>query len=336
MSGFIKKIIQFSLITIAFFSITSIIFAQADTSNSMSSISVNVSPSSPRAGDSVVLTLSSNLLDLNSSKIIWYIDGVARKETSSKSITIKAKSDGQKTTIRVVVQTSDGIIKEMSGEISPTGVDLIIEPMSYTLPFYKGKPFFINEGTIKIVAVPDIIIDGVKIASSDLNFKWKRGEIMLASNSGKGKDSIIINGSIPIRDINLGLQILDSSGNVLAENSKVISVDKPKILFYEDNPLYGILYNKAITGDYFLGTKEELDVIAKPFSFNFINDTPEESSYVWYTNGNYVAPNGKINELILRQTTTNLKGTASISLDVKNNNIVTQSASGAFNVDFGE
>jgi len=261
---------------------------------------------------------------------------VARKETSSKSITIKAKNDGQKTTIRVVVETSDGIIKEVSGEISPSGVDLVVEPMSYTLPFYKGKPLFINEGTIKIVAIPDIIIDGIKMASSDLNFKWKRGEIMLASNSGKGKNSIIINGSIPIRDINIELQILDSSGNVLAEKSKIISVDKPKILFYEDNPLYGILYNKAITGNYFLGTKEELNIIAKPFSFNFMSDTPEESSYTWYTNGNYVAPNGKINELILRQTTTNLKGTASVSLDVKNNNIVTQSASGAFNVDFGE
>ena len=223
MSGFFKKTIQISLILVAFFSIANtVVFAQESVSNSMSSIYLGLSPSNPRAGDSVVITVSSNLLDLNSSKITWYIDGVVRKDTASKSITIKAKSDGQKTIIKVVVETSDGIVKETSTEISTAGVDLVIEPMSYTLPFYQGKPFLIGQGTVKIVAIPDVMINGVKMSSKNLTFKWSKDDIILGSNSGKGNDSIIINSSIPVRDINIGVQILDNSGNILAENSKLI------------------------------------------------------------------------------------------------------------------
>ena len=336
MSGYFKKIIHVSLILIAFFSIANIIFAQGSVSNSMSSVDLNISPSNPRAGDSVVLTVSSDLLDLNSSKIIWYIDGVMRKETTSKSIVIKAKNDGQKTTIRVVVETSDGITKEVSAEISPAGVDLIIEPMSYTLPFYKGKPFFLAEGTVKIVAVPDVMVNGVKIPPKDLIFRWTKGDSVLGDNSGKGQDSIVINSVIPVRDINISVQIMDNSGNILAENSKLIVKNTPQILFYEDSPLYGILYNRAVTGSYYLGTREELDIIAKPFSFSFSKDTPAESNYIWYVNGNYVIPSGKVNEMILKQTTTSLKGTASISLDLRSVNKINQYVSGGFNVEFGQ
>jgi len=336
MSGFFKKTIQISLILIAFFSIAYRAEAQEAVSDSLSSINLSITPNSPRAGDSVTLTLSSDLLDLDSSKIVWYIDDVARKDTSNKSIIIKAKTNGQKTTIRVVVETSDGITKETSGEISPGGVDLIIEPMAYTLPFYKGKPQFLALGTVKIIAAPDITVSGTKILSKNLNFKWIKDDYVLGSNSGKGRDSIIVNSTIPVRDINITVEILDDGGNVLATNSKLIIKNTPKILFYEDNSLYGVLYNRAITGSYYLGTKEELKIVAKPFSFSFLKDTASEANYVWGVNGNSVSPNEKINELILKQTTTGAKGTASISLDLNNTDKINQYASEAFDVSFGQ
>ncbi|MFH0755523.1 MAG: hypothetical protein V1910_02560 [bacterium] len=335
MLNFSKKIILIFLILITFFSITNIIFAQ-QIIPSMSSVELNIFPISPRAGDSIVLTLSSNLLDLYSSKIIWYIDGTARKETSNKSITIKAKSDGQKTLIRVVVETSDGIVKEISKEISPAGVDLIIEPISYTLPFYEGKPYLISQGMVKIIALPDIIIDGKKMSSENLNFKWSKGENILGANSGKGQNSIIVNSTIPIRDITIGVEVSDDSGNILAQNSKLLILNNPKILFYENSPLYGILYNKAITGNYYLGTKEELTITAKPFSFNFLNDISEGSDYKWFVNENYIIQNGKANEIILKQKATNLKGTASVSVIVKNINKINQFANEGFGVEFGQ
>lgn len=336
MLRFFKKTIYVSLLITAFFSVYNYIFAQDYVSDSISSINLNISPSNPRPGDSVILTLSSDLLDLNSSKIIWYIDGVVRKETTNKSITIKAKNDGQKTTIRVVAETIDGIIKETSSEISPAGVDLIIEPMSYTLPFYKGKPFYIAQGSVKIIALVDVMVHGIKISAKDLNYRWIKDGEVLSDNSGKGKVSIIITSFIPVRDIDISVQILDDFGNILTENSKVVAKNPPKILFYENSPLYGILYNLAITGNYYLGTKEELTVVAKPFSFSFSNDTPAESNFSWFVNGNLIEQTGMANEITLRQTSTNLKSLASISLDIKNTNKIMQYANDGFNVEFGQ
>jgi len=333
MSSFFKKTIQISLI-IAFLAMGNIVIAQ-ETSTSLSSIYINISPVSPRAGDSVVLTLSSDLLNLNSSKIVWYIDGTPKRDAAGKSITIKAKSDGQKTTIRAVVETSDGIIKEASQEISPAGVDLVVEPMSYTLPFYKGKPYFAPQGTVKVVAIPDIIIDGTRALSKDLNFKWSKGDIVLGSSSGKGNDTLLVYGTIPVRDINISVQISDDSGNILAENSKLLTTDNPEILFYEDNPLYGVLYNEAVVGNYNLGTREELTIVAKPFSFDFSNDVSEESDYTWNINGNSITPAGKANELVLKQTT-NVAGTASVSLDLKNVDRIMQYVSDSFNISYGQ
>jgi len=336
MPVYFRKIIQISLVLIAVFSIVNITIAQETVSNSMSSIYLSVSPIHPRAGESVVLSLSSDLLDLDSSKIVWYIDGVARKETASKSVTIKTKTDGGKTTVRVVVETSDGITKETSTEISPGGVDLIIEPMSYSMPFYKGKPSILGESMIKIIALPEVMTDGAETPLSDLNFRWHKDDYVLGSNSGKGKNFIIVNSTIPVKDITVSVGILDNSGNIVAQNGKIITLDDPKVLFYEDSPLYGILYNKAITGSYYLGTREELDVVAKPFSFSFPNDTPANSNYSWYVNDSYVAPNGKANELILKQTTSGISGLASISLNLTNPSKMNQYVNGGFDVQFGQ
>jgi hypothetical protein len=332
----IKKIIQISIILLAIFSIASISFAQESVSDSISSVYITSSPLSPRAGDSVVLTLQSDSINLDSSSITWYIDAVARKETTSKSITIKAKSNGENTIVRVVVETSDGIVKDSSITIIPSGIDLVVEPMSYTMPFYKGKPYFASQGTVKIVALPDITINGVKALSKNLIFKWTNDDTVLGSYSGKGKDSIVISGSIPVKDLNIGVQILDSSSNILVSTSKTIAITDPKILFYENSSLYGVLYNKAITGNYYLGTKEELQILAKPFSFNFSNDTASNTSYSWYINGNPVSASGKVNELLMRQTTTNLANTASIQLQVANTSKILQNTTAGFNIEYGE
>jgi hypothetical protein len=100
--------------------------------------------------------------------------------------------------------------------------------------------------------------------------------------------------------------------------------------------LYGVLYNKAISNSYYLGTREEVNIVAKPFSFDFPSDTAPTANYVWYVNGNYIAPGSKTNEMLFRQTVANLKGTTSVSLDLKSTINIFQSASNGFSVGFGQ
>lgn len=219
---------------------------------------------------------------------------------------------------------------------APSGtVDLVVEPTSYVPPFYKGEALFTTQGTAKIVALPDIVVNGQQADAKDLVFDWQQDGTNLISDSGMGKNSITVSGTVPIRDINISVTVLDLSGNVLAASSKILSANDPEVLVYENNPLYGILFNEAVTGNYYLGQRSELDLIAKPYFFNVSSDSGTDSTYKWFVNGNYVSASGQTNELILQQQNNNLSGTAAVSLTVNNNVKIFQYANMNFSVNFG-
>lgn len=215
-------------------------------------------------------------------------------------------------------------------------VDLISEPTSYTPPFYKGKAYFVIQGTTKIVAMVNAKKDGVKLNPEKLNYRWTRNDIVLGEYSGVGKNTLIVNGIIPIDDIYISVEIFDPSGNlVIRSNPLILSPDDPKILFYENNPLYGILFNKAISRSYSLGNREELKIIAQPFFFNINGATGNDANYKWSVNGRTVETTGNKNELLLRQENTGKKGITSISLQIENLVRIFQYAGNNFNIEFG-
>ncbi len=226
---------------------------------------------------------------------------------------------------------------QVYGQARPNGsVDLITEPSSYTPSFYRGKPLFINQGTMKIIAIPNIIINGKKANSKNLSFKWIKDDVVISSDTTIGNDSVIINGSVPIKDMNVSVQIIDSSGNVLAEDSLAISPANPKVLFYENNSLYGTLFNRALVGSYSLGGKQELSVIAKPYFFDIKDQSDDNISYSWSVNGSPVDSSGQKNVLILRQANTGGIGSADVSVDVNNLARIFQFSNSSFNLNFGQ
>jgi len=308
------------------------LFAQTSSAN----IDISISPKTPGAGDSVTIQLSSNSIDLDTTKITWYVDGVPGiSGNGQKSLAVTAKAAGETTNVRAVVETADGTSSEVSTQITPAGVALIVEPTSYVPPFYKGRSIFTNQGTTRVVAIPNVIVNGTEVSSKNLVFNWQQDGVTLTSDSGLGKDSVTVDGGVPIKDINISVSVLDTSGNILADSSEVISASDPKVLVYENSPLYGMLFNKAITGDYYLGQKNELDLVAKPYFFNLSTDSGSDSTYKWLINDNYVTPSGQDNELLLKQTTTNLSGTAAVSITINNNVRIFQYATVNFNVNFG-
>ena len=215
-----------------------------------------------------------------------------------------------------------------------SGVDIIVEPSSYIPQLYKGKPLFASQGTARIIAVPNIFVNGRKVSSKNLIFKWTKDDTVISSDTNT--DSITINGSVPIRDINIDVQVLDSSGNILAENSRLISVNNPKILLYENNSLYGVLLNRALVGNYSLGNKEELSVVAKPYFFDITGQAGDDIDYKWSVNGNPFSSSDKKNELILRQTNTGGMGSVSVSVDVNNLSRIFQFSNTSFGLSFGQ
>ncbi|MFA6797184.1 MAG: hypothetical protein WCR40_00510 [Candidatus Paceibacterota bacterium] len=338
MFNFIKKLSIFIL----FFAIllgARVSFSQEMTSygSQQNPILINSSISNPRAGDIIKLTVSSYSINLDSSKITWYVDKEIKKdETGAKELTINTQNTSESITIKVTVITPDGLKSEATKTLSLAGVDLIVEATSYVSPMYRGKASFTNQGIAKVVAIPDIKINGKKILPRNLVFRWKKDNIALSGSSGIGKDSLMITGSVPIKDINVSVEIMDSSGKTLASRSINISPKDPKIIFYEDSPLYGVLFNKAINGTFNMGDREELKIVAKPFFFNIDSDSGSDSKYKWSVNNKSVSTKGKTNQILLRQTNKEVSGTTSIELEINNLKRIFQFTNNSFNITFGQ
>jgi hypothetical protein len=325
--------------TILVTTLSGIVFAQETSGvNSQDSrVSFVLSPSNPKPNENVSIFVSGVSVNLDSSKIQWYVDGILKKEgVGEKEINIQTKNSGNTTNVKITITTPGGETIEKNVEINPSQIDLIIEASSYTPPFYKGRSYFVSQGKAKIIAVPNIVIDGKKLNVKELNFRWKKDSIILGSSSGVGKNTLVIDGGIPIKDIDIELEILDSSKNVLAEESIMVSPSDPKIIFYENSPLYGILYNKAIPENYSLGNREELKIVAEPYFFDISGIDGNDSKFQWSVNGKSVSLNEKKNELLLRQENSGVKGISSISLQIENLVRIFQYAGSGFNVEFGE
>ena len=146
-----KKITAFSfLAALVIFSVTFYPTKAQTASGQSSAITLSVSPQTPQPGENVNLTLSSYSLNLDTSKITWYVDGVAGAENiGQKTFTTQAKNSGESTAIRAVVEGTDGSTNEVDQEINPAGIDLILEPTGYVPPFYKGKPLFVSQGSVR-------------------------------------------------------------------------------------------------------------------------------------------------------------------------------------------
>jgi hypothetical protein len=338
MLGIHKKTIAIFLTILVLFSIeNTLVLAQGIPTTQSAAITMTMSPENPKPGDSVDLELSSYSVDLDAAKITWYVDTVATAEgVGQKGLTVQAKNDGSPSAIKVIVEDTDGNSTEVDQQITPAGVDLIIEPTGFVPPLYKGKALFINQGTFRAIAIPDVFANGEQTASQDLTFKWLENNNVLQSSSGRGQNSVTITGGVPMRDIQIEVQVLDSSGTIVADASKVVSLESPEILFYEDSPLYGVLFNKAISGSYYLGQKPEVDIAAEPYFFNVTSDDSSNLNYQWAMGGNAIDTSGKTNELVLTQATQNLAGTASITVNLNNIARIFQFTNAGFTVNFGQ
>lgn len=299
--------------------------------------SISSSPEIPRIGQPVTISVYSDSINLNLQKITWYTNDKFFKEgIGEKEIVIDNKTDNTTRVRAVITKTNDSKV-ELSTQISPAEIDLIVEPLSYIPLFYKGRPSFIEQGTFFATVIPNVKIDGKKVDSKNIFYKWIKDGNVVGNLSGVGQDSIKITGSIPIMDIRLEVEAYSyPDKKILAKDSLIIEVDQPKVLFYEKNPLYGILYNKTISNGYYMGERNELNIVAEPFFFDFQKSIDDNAKYDWEINNIKATSSLKKNELLLIQQEEKIKGSSNISIDVLNIKRDFQEISNSFNLEFGK
>lgn len=283
-------------------------------------INITTAPPFPKANEEVSVRIENFSYDLNSSEIIWALDGIIKeKGVGKKNFSFRTGKIGSVSLIKIIVKTKDGKNMEKSLVVRPAGVDMFWQADSYTPPFYKGKALYSYQSTITVVAIPNIVnSNGEKINPSSLIYKWTKDSKVLGEVSGYGKNYFSFTKSILSNSPEIEVEVMSSDKKIKASGSIVLDPIETKVLMYENNPLYGIIYDKAVV-DKFTMSNNEITLVAVPYFFSTEEASRQKLKYDWSMNGQNINNQQSKRQATFRNTGGN-KGSARISVSLQNEN----------------
>lgn len=306
--------------------------AQAQVNNS-NDIIVGLLPENPKPNQTTLVTIESYSIDLNSSKISWYRNeklisqGVGLKKTP-----IQTGALGSETTLRIRIDTpTETFTKTIT--LIPASVSINWEARTYTPPFYKGKALFTHQSNVIFVASPNLMFNGQFIPKENLVYTWTKNGTVLGDQSGYGKYTLSLTGSIISRSLDISVSVQDSKSGVSAFENISLDPKEPEILMYKNDPLYGTQYQKALSGTIPL-ISNEITLEAIPYYFSTNNTTGFNSLLpTWSINGTKTTDNNLSLIKTFRKVGDNF-GISNIGLSIQQNQRILQFADKILSIDF--
>lgn len=295
-------------------------------------LDVSMVPQYPAAGEEVRLSVSSYGIDLDRSTIIWFSNGreIARNTTET---TVTAGNLGSTADITVVAEQPDGLIGSGSARIRPTEVDLIWNSDSYAPPYFEGRRLAGSGARIHAEALARFVgPGGTSVASENIVYTWYRSGTRIAG--GRGMASIELAGPALFTTIELSVVAQSVDGAYIGRAAVRISGVDPSIELYENHPLFGVLYHRALTGTVITGEKEQ-SITAVPY-FAHVS-TPEDPSliYEWAVADYDIQPDPEEPQTIT-VTSNGYMGPLRIGLDLTSTSDLFMKARGAWELTFSE
>lgn len=317
------------------FAFSTPVFAQFDVST-QTEVNVELSPENPRPNTEVSVTLTSFITDLDKADIIWRVNGLVKKTgRGEKYFSFMVGNINTTTKLDVTIETTEGDVVQKNIFIKPNSVDLLWQSDGLIPPFYKGKPLFSHQNKITFIAIPHIpSTNGSEIGVKSLIYKWKLNGSVIESASGYGKNIYSIIGSLISRPLNVSVEVTSNQGDVGVANTTVSPVE-PSLMFYKQDPLYGIEFQKSLSGNVKLSDSLEITLVAMPFFFGATDFSSPELLYKWAINGRTISDGVNSNVRVFRQNE-GTSGSSRISLSLENSEKILQMASTAFNLTFGQ
>jgi hypothetical protein len=257
------------------------VFAQFDFSDG-SALTIAESPTHPGPGGPVQLTVQSPLIDLADSDIVWTVNG--NPAGSGESITTTLGKLGSKTGVSVSVSGANG---SDSAQITliPTSIDLLFEADSYIPPFYQGRAAPSSGSSIRLLAIPHFVnADGSSVPPTDISFAWKVNGALLKSSSGIGESSAVIPAAILFGTDDVTVDAQSADGSFSGEASVSIRTQDPQLALYEDSPLFGVMYHRALGGTT-AASESETSFAAVPYFADVSAPNDVQLAYQWRVNG---------------------------------------------------
>ncbi len=326
-----KLLLKISIITVFCFFVMNNIHAQLVTP--IDGVTIALDDSNPKPEQDVEVYIESYNFDLNSSSIVWFVDGKVQNQGIGVTRTnITSPKIGLTTNVLVKIKGSDGREVNKSISIKSGSVDIIWESDGYYPAFFKGKLPFSHENKIKLIAIPHLAKDKTReIDPKTLVYSWKLGGKYIDNGQGYGKQVVFVNaGEIP-KTLDISVDVSNREQTEHTVGLITLNSDSPTLSFYEQDALYGILFNKSLSGNVPL-INTEMKIIAVPFGFNLKN---KDVTYNWSVNG-INQEDLQRNRSIVVRTKGDTGGSSSINLDIRNQDNILQGANGGFMVNFNK
>lgn len=332
----ISRYFAYIVLFVSFFVVFSSNLSSAQTiPESIDSIIIESSSGIPVPGKEITIKATSYGIDLNSATVAWFIDGKsAQSGIGLTSIRLVAPALGKTISIVVTAQSPSGAVSSGSYIVSSGSVDMITETNGYVHPLFRGKLAPVYQNTIKITAIPHIgTASGAEYDPQSLVYTWKKNDKVIQDQSGYGKQSITLTGDLVPRPFEISVSVAPRSGGTEVRGSTKIDFRLPKVMFYINDPLYGPLFNSAIGESIRIGSERETSVLAVPFGFNKQIGSIDDLSLTWLINSTKRSELSESESIILRAPEGST-GSSNVSLEIRNNNKILQTAKSVFSTSF--
>jgi hypothetical protein len=331
-----RNILSVSGAVLAFsaFLIAPIAYAQISLTGLERPLNLTISPEYPAGGETVDLSIKSYGIDLDRSIVTWYADGKqVAKGDGLVQTSIKAGALGSRTGITVVAVSADGITGSAQAVIRPTEVDLLWNADSYVPPFFKGRALPGTSSTIHAQALVRFKhADGSFVSEKDVVYVWYKGSTQIAS--GRGKSTVTFAGPalFGADTVSVIATSADTAYKGRAE-AHILSVD-PSVELYENHPLFGVLYHRALVGS--VATLEnEQKLTAVPYFAHVRSPAESGLAYEWNVNGRNLPPDPAHPDTITIAAN-GYTGPAKITLDLTSSSDWFLKAAGVWELVFSE
>src|ERR1035437_1921549 len=250
------------------------------------SILMSMVPANPSPNEDVTLTVKSYAEDLDGVLITWSVDGkVMSSGVGKKTFSTKAPGTGSESTVIATmafpnVETTSTLI------IKPSVMVLLWQAMdSYVPPFYKGKALAAPDTFVKVVAMPEISVNGVMIDPKNMTYSWQKDFGNEQDSSGYGKNFMLFKNDYLEHSNNAGVTVTTTDQKYSSAGRIDIGMTNPTLSFYKKDSSLGIIWEKALEDNHQILSDET--IVAAPYFispkdirnptlvFNwFINDSP--------------------------------------------------------------
>lgn len=258
-----KKISLIILFLFSFFPLLSLAFTETGVG---SNLIAQVSPPSPKPGETVKISLTSYGFSIDTSVVSWYVNNVIKsRAVGKKEFVFNLGRVGEKTIIKVYVESAGGQKALKTFTFDPAEIELLWEAESAKPAFYQGKALPSAGSEVKVVALPYLVNrDGQKISSENLVFNWEKNGTPQVNLSGKGKNTAIFKTALSDTQLKIMVKALSQEDGLSISRGLIFNLIKPEILFYEKKPLEGINYGQVLPSEYSL-FEDEVTVQAEPY-----------------------------------------------------------------------